>query len=126
MLNLNQITLPSTDLKKAVSFYQKLGLRLIVDALPDYARFECLKGESTLSLHKVDQVKEGAGVVIYFEIEELDEFVDQLITKGIEFETMPKDQRWLWREAHLKDEDGNQIILYYGGKNRKNPPWRVN
>lgn len=125
MLNLNQITLPSTDLEKAVEFYQKLGLHLIVDSRPRYARFECIKGDSTLSLHKVDSVKEGEGVVVYFEIEELDDYVNTLIDEGITFEELPKDQGWLWREARLKDTDGNQLILYHAGENRKNPPWRV-
>ncbi len=38
-MNLNQITIPSVDLEKAVVFYKKLGLHLIVDALPRYVRF---------------------------------------------------------------------------------------
>jgi len=25
----------------------------------------------------------------------------------------------------LKDLDGNQLILFYGGENRLNPPWRI-
>lgn len=42
-----------------------------------------------------------------------------------EFDQEPVDQRWLWREARLKDVDGNQLILFYAGKNRLNPPWRI-
>jgi catechol 2,3-dioxygenase-like lactoylglutathione lyase family enzyme len=41
-MNLNQITVPSLDLKKSIPFYQKLGLELIVAAAPHYARFVCL------------------------------------------------------------------------------------
>jgi len=67
----------------------------------------------------------GEGIVVYFEIEELDAYVNKLIGEGIEFEELPKDQVWLWREARLKDVDGNQLILYYAGENRKNPPWRL-
>jgi len=126
MLNLNQITIPSTDLEKAIKFYEKLGLHLIVDSRPRYARFECKKGDATLSLHKVDTIKEGEGVIVYFEIEKLDEYVNRLVAEGITFEELPKDQVWLWREARLKDTDGNQLILYHAGKNRKNPPWRIN
>ena len=40
-MNLNQVTIPSLDVEKATSFYKKLGLKLIVDALPKYVRFEC-------------------------------------------------------------------------------------
>ncbi len=62
---------------------------------------------------------------VYFECENLDERVGVLTEAGIEFEEMPNDKRWLWREARLKDPDGNQLILFYGGKNRKSPPWKV-
>ncbi|MFD0964072.1 VOC family protein [Pseudofulvibacter geojedonensis] len=125
-MNLNQITLPSLNLKKAVVFYQKLGFNLIVDALPRYARFECLNGESTFSLHLVDQLPNKTGISIYFEVDDLNKTVNQLIKKGIVFEQLPKEQSWLWKEAYLKDLDGNQLIIYSAGKNRKNPPWRIN
>ena len=45
--------------------------------------------------------------------------------KGIEFEELPNDKPWLWKEARVKDPDGNQIILYHAGENRLNPPWRL-
>lgn len=124
-MNLNQVTVPSLDLTRSVPFYEKLGLRLIVHALPHYARFECPDGESTFSIHQVAQLPQGEGVWVYFECENLDEYVQELVEKGIEFEELPNDKTWLWREARLKDPDLNQIILFYGGKNRKNPPWRV-
>jgi catechol 2,3-dioxygenase-like lactoylglutathione lyase family enzyme len=124
-MNLNQITIPSLDLTKSIPFYRTLGLRLIVHSNNDYARFECPNGQSTFSIHRVDQLPTGPGIYVYFECEELDKKVEDLKTKGILFEQEPKDQRWLWREARLKDPDGNQLILFYGGKNRKNPPWRL-
>ena len=124
-MNLNQITVPSLDVIKATNFYEKLGLKLIVKAFPHYTRFECPDGTATFSIHLVDNLREGEGVYVYFECEDLDERVQQLQTKGIVFDQLPKDQTWLWREARLKDPDGNQLILYYAGENRKNPPWRV-
>jgi catechol 2,3-dioxygenase-like lactoylglutathione lyase family enzyme len=39
-MNLNQITLPVTDVERSIGFYRKLGLQLIVKALPHYPRFE--------------------------------------------------------------------------------------
>ncbi len=124
-MNLNQVTVPSLDLSKSVPFYQKLGLRLIVDAPPHYARFDCPDGDTTFSIHQVEKLPEGDGIYVYFECKDLDEQVAQLRKKGIEFDQLPIDQRWLWREARLKDPDDNQIVLFYGGTNRKNPPWRV-
>lgn len=124
-MNLNQITVPSLDLAKSVPFYESLGLKLIVSALPHYARFECPDGDSTFSIHKVEQLPEGDGIYLYFECTKLDEQVAKLQEKGIAFELEPTDQSWLWREARLKDMDGNQLILFYAGENRKNPPWRI-
>ncbi|AXT55005.1 VOC family protein [Aquimarina sp. AD1] len=125
-MNLNQVTVPSKNVEKSISFYEKLGLVLIVKALPHYARFECKEGEATFSIHEVEKLPEGEGVYIYFETEQLDKEVDTLRSIGIEFDLLPTDQSWLWREARLKDPDGNNIILYFAGDNRKNPPWKIN
>ncbi|ARV15215.1 VOC family protein [Polaribacter sp. SA4-12] len=124
-MNLNQITIPSLDVEKATQFYQKLGLILIVDAKPNYVRFEVQDGDATFSIHKVDEISKGEGVVIYFEDNNLDELVLELQEKGVVFTQLPIDQPWLWREAHIVDLDGNKIILYKAGVNRKNPPWRI-
>jgi len=124
-MNLNQITAPSIDLEKAVPFYQTMGLELIVDVRPNYARFVCPDGDSTFSVHKVDKLPQGEGIYVYFECEDLDNFVDKLVEKGITFDEMPEDRFWKWREARLKDLDGNQLILFKAGENRKNPPWRI-
>jgi len=124
-MNLNQITVPSLDLTIAVAFYKKIGLRLIVNALPDYARFVCPDGSSTFSIHKVKDLPSGDGVWIYFECENLDDVVQSLCEKGIEFTEMPNDKSWLWREARVKDPDNNQLILFCAGENRINPPWKL-
>ena len=124
-MNLNQVTIPSLDLNKSVPFYEKLGLKIIVNATPNYARFVCPDGEATFSIHKVEKLPEGDGIYVYFECEDLDEHVKKLVAKGIEFDELPNDKSWLWREARLKDMDGNQLILFYGGENRINPPWKV-
>ena len=124
-MNLNQVTVPVTNVEDAIVFYEKLGLKLIVKALPHYARFECPDGNTTFSLHQVEEMPTGAGAWIYFERGDLDEYVQQLAARGIHFEELPTDKPWLWREARLKDPDGNQLIIYYAGVNRKDPPWKL-
>jgi len=124
-MNLNQVTVPVLNVEKSIEFYKELGLKLIVKALPHYARFECPEGDSTFSLHWVQAVPKESGIWIYFEVKELDKYVQQLIDKGIRFEELPNDKSWLWRESRLKDLDNNQIIIYSAGHNRKNPPWRI-
>jgi catechol 2,3-dioxygenase-like lactoylglutathione lyase family enzyme len=122
---LNQITIPWLDVNKGTDFYQKLGLHLIVDARPRYVRFELPDGDATFSIHVVDELPKGNGIAIYFQNENLDEVVKELQNKGFEFDLLPTDQPWMWREARLKDLDGNQLILYSAADNRKNPPWRI-
>jgi len=124
-MNLNQITVPSLDVEKAITFYKKLGLEIIVEALPQYARFICPDGNATFSIHQVNKLPNGEGIYVYFECKDLDSKVKELVSKNISFDELPKDKSWLWREARLKDLDNNQIILFYGGKNRINPPWKI-
>jgi len=122
-MNLNQVTLPVSDMANATEFYLLLGFTQIVDT-PHYARFECPEGNSTFSL-SLDNNHYENGAVIYFEHEALDQWVEALGTKGIKFDQLPTDESYLWREAVLYDPSGNKIKLYWAGENRLNPPWRV-
>jgi catechol 2,3-dioxygenase-like lactoylglutathione lyase family enzyme len=124
-MNLNQVTLPAQDVAAAADFYRRLGLQLIVDALPRYVRFECPDGESTLSVEQVAELGAGPGPVIYLECDDLDGTVERLVAAGIRFDTPPADQPWLWREARLRDPAGNALCLFRAGRNRRDPPWRV-
>lgn len=123
-MNLNQVTVPTLDVRRAIAFYEQLGLRLIVHTHDGYARFELPDGDATFSLHRVEALPKGEGVVVYFETAALDKRVAELVEAGIAFDQLPVDQPWLWREAHLQDPDGNRLILYHAGVNRKKPPWR--
>ncbi len=124
-MNLNQVTIPSIDVYKATEFYKTLGLKLIVNALPRYVRFECPDGEATFSIHLVEELPKGHGITLYFENENLDEIINDLVHKGVQFDELPNDKSWGWREARLHDLDKNKIIIFHGGTYRKNPPWRV-
>ena len=123
-MELNQVTLPVQDMSEAVQFYLTLGFTQIVDT-PHYARFSCPDGDSTFSL-SLDKARITNPTVIYFEHEALDELYEALLKKGIVFEQPPTEQRYLWKEAILRDPSGNKIKLYRAGENRLNPPWKVN
>ncbi|HQU86795.1 MAG TPA: VOC family protein [Pyrinomonadaceae bacterium] len=124
-MNLNQVTIYTNKPIETVEFYQKLGLEFIVDSLPRYARLLCPDGDSTLSVHTSDEEFSASNIVLYFECEDLDAKVSELKNNGLEFDQEPTDQTWLWRESYLRDPNNNKICLFYGGENRKNPPWRV-
>jgi catechol 2,3-dioxygenase-like lactoylglutathione lyase family enzyme len=123
-MNLNQVTLPSKNVERSAAFYRLLGFRQIVSDLPHYVRFECTDSGATFSLHEVTS-SVAAEVIVYFECDDLDAEYARLGALGVAFEAPPKDQPWLWREAYLRDPDGNRICLYHAGVNRRFPPWRI-
>jgi len=123
-VDLNQVTVPCIDYEASVDFYRSLGLRLIVDSPPRYARFETAGG-ATFSIHRADPAATRPDIVIYFEVTDVDAAVKSLEDRGIRFEAPPADQDWLWREAYLSDPAGNRLCIYHAGRNRRYPPWRV-
>jgi len=124
-MNLNQVTIYTARPVETAEFFQKLGLILIVDSLPRYARFECPDGDSTLSIQHDQTAVVSNNIVLYFECDDLDDEVRRLTSFGLSFDEDPSDRSWLWRQAYLKDPNGNKICLFRAGDNRKNPPWRV-
>jgi predicted GIY-YIG superfamily endonuclease len=78
-------------------------------------------GESALTQDGVP----ASATTVFFECEDLDATVTELELAGLEFEHPPVDQPWLWREARLRDPDGNRLCLFHAGENRLNPPWRL-
>jgi hydroxymethylpyrimidine/phosphomethylpyrimidine kinase len=121
---LNQVTVTGTNYERSVEFYRRLGLRQIVDNPPDYARFETAGG-ATFSVQIDPDEKIIATTAIYLECDDLDERVEQLARGGLAFEHGPRNQPWMWREARLRDPDGNIIFLYKAGEARRFPPWRM-
>jgi len=130
-MNLNQVTLTVINMDESTEFYRRLGFLHIVDTA-HYARFACPDEGATFSLSLAEPSsltitgkKLSSGTTIYFEHEQLDEWITTIQSRGIEFEQLPISQSYLWREAILVDPSGNKIKLYWAGENRLNPPWRV-
>ena len=86
------MTVPSLVLLRAISFYKALGLKLIVESLLYYARFQCTDENSTFSIQLVEQLPTGGGIHSYFKCDNLDQHIGELISKGIEIEEMPNDK----------------------------------
>lgn len=122
---LNQVTVTGTNYERSTDFYRRLGLKQIVDS-PEtgYARFETAGGV-TMSVQIDPDEKILATTAIYLECDDLDERVEQLARTGIAFEHGPRNQPWMWREARLRDPDGNIVFFYKAGESRRFPPWRM-
>lgn len=118
-MRLNQVTVGATDFAASRAFYLALGLRLIVDSPPRYARFETPSGE-TFSIHAAEAA--ASSTIVYFEVDDVDSF---LAERKLVADRGPVDEPWLWREARLVDPAGNAICLYHAGNNRRFPPWRI-
>ena len=128
-LRLNQVTLGAIDFAASVSFYKRLGLKLIVDSAPRYVRFEFPKLENgsdpaTLSLHIVKKgwKAPSEGPLIYFEVDDVAAFLRDTKTDPID---PPEMKTYLWEEADILDPSGNRIRVFKAGKARRFPPWRV-
>ena len=125
-MDLNQITVPTSDMGRSIAFYQKLGLELIVHTHPAYARFAMPNGSASFSLgfKETFQASEES-IHVYFEVTDVVATYESLKEKGVIFLSPPEMKTWLWHEAHLLDPDGNHLIIYSAGENRLNPPWRI-
>ena len=128
-LRLNQVTLGAKDMAASVSFYKTLGLTLIVDAAPNYVRFEFPDppdggDPATLSLHSVDP--QWAPLVewplIYFEVDNISAFLEMAKIKPI---APPELKPYAWDEADILDPSGNRIRIFKAGKARRYPDWRI-
>lgn len=115
----------------SITFYEALGLTLIVDSAPNYVRFEFPSTEidepATLSLHQPRNgwVADTDQPLIYFEMDDLDVFLESLIQHNITPLVPAQTQSYLWREADILDPSGNKIRLFQAGENRRFPPWRI-
>ena len=87
---------------KSIHFYEKLVLKLIVASLPHYARFECPDGNSTFSIHQTENLPKGDGIYVYFECDNLDDYVNELMKKGIVFDPQPTDQKMVMARNEIK------------------------
>lgn len=126
-MKLNHVTIIVTDFERSKAFYKALGLRQIVDSPPRYARFIVPGNDATFSIEVTDDARRMGPeqAHIFFECDDLDARCAALEANGFAFEERPTDKLWLWREARLLDPDGHDIRLYFAGKNRLDPPWRI-
>jgi len=144
-VRLNHVTLMSADPERVLPFYEGLGLTVIVldrdtDGRLRYARLTFPEGDSTLSLERAAHAlppaaprppssaassASAASAVLFFECDDLDARVAALSAAGYRFEAGPETKPWLWREARLRDPDGQMVCLFRAGFYRVDPPWRI-
>lgn len=102
---IENLTIPVSDLKKAVAFYEKvLGLKKR-NEWSNYAIFDI--GDMMLGLDPDPK----AELQIFMRVANVDDEYKALKEKGVRFISEPKDQYWGGRTAVFADPDGNRFIL---------------
>ena len=54
----------------------------------------------------------GAGVFLYLSVENVDDFYEGLLSKGLKPSTKPQDSPWGNREFVVRDPDGYQLVVF--------------
>lgn len=127
-MRLNQVLILSQDVERAVAFYEALGLERLAVNYPCDARLLCpgeadgSKSGAMLAIEHTAQMPVRPNATIYFECDDIDRTVARLRARGIVFDSGPLDEPWRWREARLRDPDGNPIVLYTVDSSRKAEP----
>lgn len=121
LATLRQIAVPSPNLPRAVQFYRDtLGAEFIAQYDPPGMAFFRLGATRLLLEHAPDA--KPSGVVLYFEVPDIDAAYAHFQTKGVEFVTPPHlifrdaagtfgpagGEEWM---AFFKDPDGNNLAL---------------
>ena len=105
------ITLTVSDLKRAVSFYERvLGLSKKYE-FNDYAGFDCGGVEIGIKTWGEFENPRQGEPCIDFLVENVDDTFALLSEQGIGFHEEPKDTPWGGRIAVFSDPDGNALQL---------------
>ncbi|MBK6487713.1 MAG: VOC family protein [Gemmatimonadetes bacterium] len=112
---IGQVAMPAREIARAVAFYRDtLGLRLLFEAPPKLAFFDC--GGVRLMLAEPEG---GAtfqpGSILYYVVDDLAAAHAALVERGVSFvhapqkvATMPDHELWM---AFLHDSEGNTVGL---------------
>ena len=118
-MNLNQIgqiALHADDLNRAVAFYRDtLGMRLLFQAPPGLAFFDCGGIRLTLDAVKEKDTPERLSSLIYYKVADLNSTYDTLVSRGVSFDSkphlivkMPDHELWM---AFFRDSEQNLVGL---------------
>ena len=118
-MNLNQIgqiALHAEDLNRAVAFYRDtLGMRLLFQAPPGLAFFDCGGIRLMLDAVKEKDTPERLSSLIYYKVADLNATYETLVSRGVSFDSkphliakMPDHELWM---AFFRDSEQNLVGL---------------
>jgi catechol 2,3-dioxygenase-like lactoylglutathione lyase family enzyme len=112
---IGQIAVNVHDLPRAVAFYRDtLGMRLLFEAPPKMAFFDCGGVRLMLSLPETAEYDHPASI-IYYKVDDIQQAAAVLQGRGVPFDSAPHliaklPHADLWM-AFLRDVDGNPVGL---------------
>ena len=112
---IGQIAVNAHDIPRAVRFYRDaLGMRLLFEAPPKMAFFDCGSVRLMLSLPEIAEY-DHPGSVLYFRVDDIEQAHSALKERGVEFKDtphliarMPDHELWM---TFFKDSEGNTLAL---------------
>ena len=86
---IGQIAMNAHDIPRAVQFYRDaLGLRLLFEAPPKMAFFDCAGVRLMLSLPEREEY-DHAGSVLYFRVDDIQTAYQEMMERGVHFTAAP-------------------------------------
>jgi predicted enzyme related to lactoylglutathione lyase len=112
---IGQVAMNATDIPRAVAFYRDaLGMRLLFEAPPKMAFFDCGTVRLMLSLPETAEY-DHPGSVLYFRVDDIDQAYAQMKERGVTFRDqphliarMPDHELWM---TFFNDSEGNTLAL---------------
>jgi predicted enzyme related to lactoylglutathione lyase len=113
--SIGQIAVNATDIPRAVAFYRdRLGMKLLFEAPPKMAFFDCDSVRLMLSLPETPEY-DHPGSVLYFRVDDIEQAHAAFVERGVEFKDkphliarMPDHELWM---TFFKDSEGNTLAL---------------
>jgi predicted enzyme related to lactoylglutathione lyase len=115
LAKIGQIAMNAHDIPRAVQFYRDaLGMRLLFEAPPKMAFFDCAGVRLMVSLPETPEY-DHAGSVLYFRVDDIEQAYAALKERGVAFvdqphlvARMPDHELWM---TFFRDSEGNTLAL---------------
>lgn len=118
-MKITQLLLWTQENKLSEKFYKKLGFGVLssdddvsVVSLQDFHITLVNMRDEELFTNDSLAGEKGKGMYIYIAVDDVDTMYGQLIRKGIQPATKPKDWHWGNREFIVKDPDGYKLCFW--------------
>jgi len=115
--NFHSVLFISNNLNETEAFYQSLGFATKRDEKAirtemSGIRIVFMDGDKVDIAKDVDINPKGAGIYLYFEVENVDDYYRNLVNIGLKLSSQPTDWPWGKREFAIKDPDGYKLVFF--------------